>query len=171
MRAIDISDANQVLSAFRPALGRIVGPDVRISYALEALAGQVPVSRTAFVQVVINLVINARDAMPAGGELTVSTANEWRPRQGDPSASLPLAEFVVIRITDSGPGMREDHRSRIFEPFFTRRAFGRGAGIGLQTVHGIVKQAGGRLDVISALDAGTTYRVLLPVQPAVRVHR
>ncbi len=111
----------------------------------------------------INLVVNARDAMPAGGELTVTTTNEWRPRQTDRPASMPLAEYVVIRITDTGIGMNDEVKARIFEPFFTTKAPGRGTGIGLQTVHSIVTQAGGRIDVISAPGAGTTFRVLLPV--------
>jgi two-component system cell cycle sensor histidine kinase/response regulator CckA len=113
----------------------------------------------------INLAVNARDAMPAGGELTVTTTNEWRPRQPERTASMPLAEYVVIRITDTGIGMTDDVKTRVFEPFFTTKAPGRGTGTGLQTVHGIVTQAGGRIDVISAPGAGTTFRVLLPVQP------
>jgi len=104
--------------------------------------------------------------MPAGGELTVTTSNEWRPRQGDHAGAFPLAEFVVVRLTDTGVGMADDVKARIFEPFFTTKAPGRGTGIGLQTVHGIVTQAGGRIDVISAPGAGTTFRVLLPVHPA-----
>jgi PAS domain S-box-containing protein len=159
-------DANEVISDFRPILDRMVGRDVHVSYALEAFPSNVPVTRSALDQVLINLAVNARDAMPAGGELTVTTSNEWRPRQIDGAAMLPLAEHVVIRITDTGVGMAEDVKSRIFEPFFTTKAPGRGTGIGLQTVHGIVTQAGGRIDVISALGSGTTFRVLLPVQAA-----
>jgi len=137
-----------------------------VSYALEASRCNVAVTRSALDQVLINLAVNARDAMPAGGDLTVTTSNEWRPRQGDHAAAFPLAEFVVIRLTDTGVGMSEDVKSRIFEPFFTTKAPGRGTGIGLQTVHAIVTQAGGRIDVISAPGAGTTFRVLLPVHPA-----
>jgi two-component system cell cycle sensor histidine kinase/response regulator CckA len=157
-------DANEVIADFRPILDRMVGRDVHVSYALEASPSLVPVGRSALDQVLINLVVNARDAMPAGGELTVTTSNEWRPRQTDPTAALPLAEHVVIRVTDTGIGMPDDVKTRIFEPFFTTKAPGRGTGIGLQTVHGIVTQAGGRIDVISAPGSGTTFRVLLPVQ-------
>jgi two-component system cell cycle sensor histidine kinase/response regulator CckA len=164
-------DANQILTAFRPALDRMVGPKVRVSYALEASAGRVPVSRGAFDQVLINLVVNARDAMPAGGQLTVSTSNEWRPRRRDRAGALPLVEFVVIRITDTGVGLGEDHTSRLLEPFFTRRVFGRSAGIGLRTAQSIATQAGGRIDVISAPDSGTTYRVLLPVHNTTTARR
>jgi PAS domain S-box-containing protein len=158
-------DANEVIADFRPILDRMVGRDVHVSYALEAAPSNVPVTRSALDQVLINLAVNARDAMPAGGELTVTTSNEWRPRQIDVAAQLPLVEHVVIRITDTGIGMAEDIKARIFEPFFTTKAPGRGTGIGLQTVHGIVTQAGGRIDVISAPGSGTTFRVLLPVQP------
>jgi len=160
-----VCDANEVIADFRPILDRMVGRDVHVSYALEASPCSVLVGRSALDQVLINLVVNARDAMPAGGELTVTTSNEWRPRQSDHTAAFPLAEFVVIRITDTGVGMNEEVKARIFEPFFTTKAPGRGTGIGLQTVHGIVSQAGGRIDVISAPGAGTTFRVLLPVHP------
>ena len=165
------SDANAVIADFRPILDRMVGRGVHVSYALEASPAHVPVGRSALEQVLINLVVNARDAMPAGGTLTVTTSNEWRPRHGDSSAASPLAECVVIRITDTGAGMSEDVRSRIVEPFFTAKAPGRGTGIGLQTVHGIVTPAGGRVDVISAPGSGTTFRVLLPVHPAVPVRQ
>ena len=164
-------DANEVISDFRPILDRMVGRDVHVSYALEAAPSHVPVTRSALDQVLINLAVNARDAMPAGGELTVTTSNEWRPRQIDGAAMRPLAEHVVIRITDTGVGMAEDVKRRIFEPFFTTKAPGRGTGIGLQTVHGIVTQAGGRIDVISAPGSGTTFRVLLPVQAAAPSNR
>ena len=160
-----VSDVNGVIADFRPILDRMVGRDVHVSYALEAAPATVRVARSALDQVLINLAVNARDAMPAGGELTVTTSNEWRPRGGDHAATCPLAEFVVIRITDTGVGMAEGTKARIFEPFFTTKAPGRGTGIGLQTVHGIVTQAGGRIDVISAPGAGTTFRVLLPVYP------
>jgi two-component system, cell cycle sensor histidine kinase and response regulator CckA len=158
-------DANQVITDFRPILDRMVGRDVHVSYALDAAPARVPVARSALDQILINLVVNARDAMPAGGELTVTTTNEWRPRLTDRTASLPLVEYVVIRVTDTGIGMSEDVKARIFEPFFTTKAPGRGTGIGLQTVFSIVNQAGGRIDVISAPGAGTTFRVLLPVPP------
>jgi signal transduction histidine kinase len=161
-------NANEVISDFRPILDRMVGREVRVSYSLDAAPSTVPVGRSALDQVLINLAVNARDAMPAGGELTVTTSNEWRPRQADLTAALPLVEYVVIRVTDTGIGMAEDVKARIFEPFFTTKAPGRGTGIGLQTVQGIVTQAGGRIDVISAPGAGTTFRVLLPVQTSVQ---
>ena len=84
---------------------------------------------------------------------------------------MPLVEYVVIRITDTGIGMNDEVKARIFEPFFTTKAPGRGTGIGLQTVHSLVTQAGGRIDVISAPGAGTTFRVLLPVAADARAAR
>jgi len=137
-----------------------------VSCALDAEPAAVPVARGALDRLLVDLVINARDAMPAGGELAITTTNEWRPRQRDRTASLPLVEYVVVRVTDTGVGMSGDMKARIYEPFFTAKAPGRGAGIGLQTVHGIVDQAGGRIDVISAPGSGTTFRVLLPVLAA-----
>jgi PAS domain S-box-containing protein len=157
-------DANEVIGDFRPILDRMAGRDVRVTYALDAGAARVAVGRSALDQVLINLVVNARDAMPGGGELSVTTTNEWRRRQNDHASELPLVEHLVIRVTDTGIGMSDDVKARIFEPFFTTKAPGRGTGIGLQTVHGIVTQAGGRIDVISAPGTGTTFRVLLPLQ-------
>ncbi len=163
------SDANEVIADFRPILDRMVGRDVHVSYALDAVPSQVAVSRSALDQVLINLVVNARDAMPAGGELSVTTTNEWRPRQSDRAAALPLVQYVVIRVTDTGVGMTDDVKARIFEPFFTTKAPGRGTGIGLQTVYSTVTQAGGRIDGISAPGAGTTFRVRLPVQTSLEL--
>jgi PAS domain S-box-containing protein len=160
-----VCDANDVIKGFRPILDRMVGREVHVSYSLDASPSRVSLARHALDQVLINLVVNARDAMPAGGDLTVTTTNEWRPRQSDRTASLPLIEYVVIRVIDTGIGMSDDVKARIFEPFFTTKAPGRGTGIGLQTVHNLVQQAGGRIDVISAPGAGTTFRVLLPVSP------
>jgi two-component system cell cycle sensor histidine kinase/response regulator CckA len=163
-------DANEIIADFRPILDRMVGREVHVSYSLDASPAIVPASRSALDQVLINLAVNARDAMPAGGELTITTSNEWRPRVSDPTASQPLVEYVVLRVTDTGVGMAADVKARIFEPFFTTKAPGRGTGIGLQTVQNIVSQAGGRIDVISMPGAGTTFRVLLPVQPPLPVH-
>ena len=161
-------DANEAIAAFRPILDRMVGRDVHVSYALDAVPSQVPIVRSALDQVLINLVVNASDAMPSGGELLVTTTNEWRPRQNDRTAVLPLIEYVVIRVTDTGVGMTDEVRARIFEPFFTTKPLGRGTGIGLQTVYNTVTQAGGRIDVISAPGAGTTFRVLLPAQTSLK---
>jgi PAS domain S-box-containing protein len=155
-------ETNEVIGDFRPILDRMVGRHVTVNYALDAQASTVPLGRSALEQILINLAVNARDAMPAGGELSVTTTNEWRARGA--AGAMGLTEYLVLRVTDTGVGMTDDVKSRIFEPFFTTKAPGRGTGIGLQTVFRLSQQAGGRIDVISAPGRGTTFRVLLPVQ-------
>jgi two-component system cell cycle sensor histidine kinase/response regulator CckA len=158
-------DAHEVIEDFQPILDRMVGKDVVVTYALSAVPARVTLVRSALEQVLINLAVNARDAMPAGGELTVTTVNELHVREGGPLSGRDPREYLVITIADTGIGMTNDVKARIFERFFTTKAPGRGTGIGLQTVFDIVQQANGWIDVGSAPGRGTTFRVLLPVEP------
>jgi two-component system, cell cycle sensor histidine kinase and response regulator CckA len=141
-------DVNAVLHASDKMLRRLLG--ARIDYA--TLTSQEPAyvvaDRGLVEQVVVNLVVNARDAMPAGGKLTVETSVQ--------------GERVMIAVTDTGVGMSEQVKARIFEPFFTTKQPGYGTGLGLSTAHGIVKQAGGELSVYSETGRGTTFKVYLP---------
>ena len=104
------------------------------------------------VQVVLNIALNGRDAMPTGGRLTITTSDVER-------ESRP---FVCIEVTDTGTGMDEDVRSRVFEPFFTTKDTGKGTGLGLATAYGFVSQSDGRIEIESAPGEGSTFRVLLP---------
>ncbi len=145
-------DVNSVLASSEKMLKRLVG--AHIDYRTLPCAEQAGTiaDRGLLEQVVVNLVVNARDAMPEGGKLTVETA--LLERDGRP--------FVMIAVTDTGVGMTPDVQARIFEPFFTTKGEGRGTGLGLATVLGIVKQAGGDIAVYSSPGKGTTFKVYLP---------
>ena len=123
----------------------------------------VKVDKTEFVRVIVNLAVNARDAMPDGGTLLVKTKNiTERESQKLGHHGMPLGEYVLVEVSDTGSGMPQDVLTKIFEPFFTTKGVGKGTGLGLSTVYGIVKQSGGFIYPESALGRGTTFRVYLP---------
>ena len=114
-------------------------------------------------QVLLNLSVNARDAMASGGTLTLSTRQRRIELPVEVAAlGLPRGEYVELLVTDTGTGMSEDVRAHLFEPFFTTKPVGKGTGLGLSMVYGIVLQAGGQLQVDSTVGVGSTFRVLLP---------
>jgi PAS domain S-box-containing protein len=153
-----VLDLNGVVRGLEPILRRLVREDVRLDLRLAATLPSVRADRSQLEQVVLNLVANACDAMPEGGHLLLATA-------GVAAAGSPGQ--VALLVSDTGRGMSDDVRRRIFEPFFTTKESGRGVGLGLATVHGVVSQSGGTIQVESEPGKGSTFRVLLPAVPGV----
>jgi CheY-like chemotaxis protein len=143
-------------------LQRLLGEDVELITELHSALWNVKADRGQFQQVIMNLAVNARDAMPGGGKLTITTANFETSSTPDGKASGESEPQVVLTVMDTGCGMDEETLRRIFEPFFTTKEAGRGTGLGLSTVWGIVNQSGGQLKVQSEPGKGTTFRVWLP---------
>jgi two-component system cell cycle sensor histidine kinase/response regulator CckA len=150
-----ILDLNAVVSELEPMLARTIGGHIEMLTSLDPDAGHVLADRSQIEQVVLNLAINARDAMPQGGALTIETA------VADGSLAQGSGD-VVLSVGDTGIGMDAVTKDRIFEPFFTTKEAGKGTGLGLSTVYGIVKQSDGVLEVDSELGQGTVFRIYLP---------
>jgi signal transduction histidine kinase len=155
-------DLNAIVSQLEKILQRAVGDEVELEVRPGPGLGSVCADPTRLEQVLLNLAFNARDAMPSGGRLTVETHNLDLP-EGDPDPpAVPPGRYVMLSVSDDGTGMDQGTMARIFEPFFTTKPEGRGTGLGLATVHGIVKQSGGAIRVDSERGLGTTFRVYLP---------
>lgn len=152
---------NDTVIALEELLSHVSG-DIQLDVKCEAEHAKVYADPTQLDQVILNLVANARDAMPEGGVLTIRTKNEELDAEQARARGLAPGRYVALSLTDTGVGMDAETRQRIFEPFFTTKQLGQGEGLGLATVHGIVKQSSGDVDVDSAPGRGTTFRVLLP---------
>ena len=156
-----VLDLNGLVRDLDTMLCRLIGEDVQRTTALYANPLLVKADPGQLEQVLTNLVVNARDAMPRGGRLLVSTAEVPASSNGTPTAGA--AGFALLTVTDSGCGMEEHVLKRLFEPFFTTKEVGKGTGLGLAMVYGIVQQSGGRIEVESESGRGSTFRVYLPL--------
>ncbi len=153
----------EVLGELSPLLKRSIGETIDLKMPSGRDLWYVKTDRTQFEQVVINLAVNARDAMPEGGTLSIATRNVTeRESQRLSHHGMTVGEYVLIEVTDTGSGMPPEVMAKIFEPFFTTKGIGKGTGLGLSTVYGIVKQSGGFIYPETALGRGTTFRVYLP---------
>ncbi len=162
--ALEVVDVNQLLGALRPLMTSAAGSNVRLALELAPEVWPCRLDRTQFDGALLNLIINARDAMPDGGEVRVATANEAR-RAGRGRAALPQGDYVRITVADNGEGMSPEVAHRVLEPFYTTKGEA-GTGLGLSQVYGFVRQVGGDLRIASEPGGGTTVELLFPRDPA-----
>jgi two-component system, cell cycle sensor histidine kinase and response regulator CckA len=158
-----VFDLNSLVNQVKDLLPPVIGEDIRLVTDLDPELGRVKADAAQIEQVVMNLVFNARDAMPEGGELTIQTTNTevdeaWAQRH----AGAQVGAHVMLAVHDTGHGMDQDVLSHIFEPFFTTKDRTKGTGLGLATVYGTVRQSGGCITVSSKVGEGTTFQIYLP---------
>jgi len=161
------TDLNEVMTSLTLLLKKAVGEDVMMELDLTPGLGPVIADASELEQVLLNLVINARDAMPAGGKLAIATRRLELDRETAGVRGLEAGTWVELRVTDEGIGIEPEVRDHIFEPFFTTKDASVGTGLGLSTVYGIVRQLGGDIQVESELGRGTSFSILMPPAPGV----
>ncbi|HEX7581684.1 MAG TPA: ATP-binding protein, partial [Gaiellaceae bacterium] len=158
-----VLDLNHVVTGTQAMLGRLIGENIDFSTTLAEDLGCISADNGQIEQIVMNLVVNARDAMPDGGTLLLETGNiTLAELSRDRRPDMPPGDYVVLAVTDSGQGMHATTVERIFEPFYTTKARGAGTGLGLSTVYGIVKQSGGYIEVESEPGKGASFRLYFP---------
>ncbi len=162
-----VLNLNEIVTDVQKMLSRVIGEDIELASRLDPSLAHVKADPVQMQQVLMNLAVNARDAMPHGGHLLLETSNVDRIQDGArPQGEIPTCPCVMLAVSDTGKGMSEETLRHIFEPFFTTKELGKGTGLGLATVYGIVTQSGGKISVSSMLGKGTTFRVYLPAEAA-----
>ena len=158
-----VLNPNKVVLNVEKMLRRLIGEDIEFCTVLDPSAGNIKADPGQIEQVIMNLAVNARDAMPKGGKLTVTTANTFLDDCNlEHFPDLSPGEYVMLAITDTGTGMSEEVKAHLFEPFFTTKPAGKGTGLGLATCFGIVKQNAGHINLDSELGRGTTFKIYFP---------
>ena len=166
-----VIDINAVVGDVESMLRRIIGEDIELQTSLDPGVGTINADPGQLQQVLMNLVVNARDAMPTGGRLQISTSNSRLSVESAPGAVRAVdGDYVVLTVSDTGTGMTREVQRRLFDPFFTTKDQGRGTGLGLSTVYGIIKQSGGEIFVHSELGEGSSFNVYFPHFTATSEH-
>jgi PAS domain S-box-containing protein len=159
----EVVSLNALLADVIKLLRRLISEDIDVTFSADDTLGLTLIDPSQFEQAIINLAVNARDAMPHGGRLTIETGNvEIDQAYASSRQEVEPGSYVMVAVSDTGHGMNDDTRARIFEPFFTTKAVGEGTGLGLAMLYGFVKQSGGHVEASSEPDHGTTFKIFLP---------
>jgi CheY-like chemotaxis protein len=164
---VQVLDLNNAVSETAGMLERLLGEDIELVTSLDSELGAVVIDPAGLQQIILNLAVNARDAMPEGGKLTIETRSvvlDETPEQMQ--SGVNPGEYILLAVSDTGTGIDPEIQKHIFEPFFTTKDVGRGTGLGLATVYGIVQQCGGHLSVHSHVGAGTVFKIYFPLAMA-----